>query len=131
MVRLYRVVLPVSDIDEASAFYGKALNLKGERISKGRHYFNCGGTALVCYDPLAEGDKLGQGWMHLKKQYFYFSVPNLEGAYVRVKNAGASNIDEEISESPSGERLFHAADPFGNPIAFVDEKTVPTWKEKS
>jgi len=30
----------------------------------------------------------------------------------------------EIEEMPWGETLFYANDPFGNPICFVDEKTV-------
>ncbi len=37
--RLYRVILPVSNIDEAAAFYCYLLGIPGERVSPGRHYF--------------------------------------------------------------------------------------------
>ena len=53
-VRLYRVILPVGDIGIAAEFYGTLLSSPGERVSPGRHYFNCGGTILACYDPVAD-----------------------------------------------------------------------------
>ena len=30
--------------------------MPGSRVSSGRHYFDCGGTILACYDALADGD---------------------------------------------------------------------------
>lgn len=33
-------------------------------------------------------------------------------------------VDESIETQPWGERCFYAKDPFGNPICFVDERTV-------
>ena len=59
--RLYRVILPVDDIDRADRFYTELLGLAGERVSPGRHYFDCGGTILACYDPVADGDGKGDG----------------------------------------------------------------------
>jgi catechol 2,3-dioxygenase-like lactoylglutathione lyase family enzyme len=56
MPRLFRVILPVTDIEEAKKFYGLVLGMPGERVSPGRHYFDCGGTVLACYDPVADGD---------------------------------------------------------------------------
>ena len=50
---LFRVILPVSDIDAAASFYARALGMPGTRVSGGRHYFDCGGTILACYDALA------------------------------------------------------------------------------
>ena len=47
--RLFRVILPVSDIDRAARFYGAVLGLEGVRVSNGRHYFDCGGTILACF----------------------------------------------------------------------------------
>ena len=63
-VRLYRVILPVESIERAADFYAELLGLSGERISPGRHYFDCGGTILACYDPVADGDDRGDGWRH-------------------------------------------------------------------
>ena len=53
---LFRVILPVSDIEAAASFYARLLAMPGTRVSSGRHYFDCGGTILACYDAFAEGD---------------------------------------------------------------------------
>lgn len=58
MPRLYSVILPVTDINKAAAFYSKIFGIGGKRVSDGRHYFDCDGTILACYDPKAEGDKI-------------------------------------------------------------------------
>lgn len=120
---LYRVIQPVGDIEAAARFYAAVLRAPGERVSPGRHYFDCGGAILACYDPLADGDALGKGWRHHENQYFYFAVDDLEAALGRVRGAGGA-IDAEIESMPWGERLFYARDPFGNPIAFVDAATL-------
>ena len=124
--RLYRVILPVSDIEQAARFYGLMLGDPGERVSPGRHYFNCGGTILACYDPAADGDPVGDGWRFHENQYVYFAVGDLEGVFERAKKAGCTRLDDSIGEMPWGERLFYANDPFGNPICFVDEGTMFT-----
>jgi len=123
--KLYRVIIPVSDIERATAFYQALLQIPGERVSPGRHYFDCGGTILACFDPKADGDGFEA---RPNPDHIYFSVPDLEAAYERAKRAGCSVIDDGIRTMPWGERMFYAKDPFGNPIAFVDEKTVFTGK---
>jgi len=40
--RLYRIILPVNNIDKAENFYSEILDQKGIRVSPGRHYFNLG-----------------------------------------------------------------------------------------
>ena len=122
---LYRVILPVTDIDSAERFYSSVFGTRGKRVSPGRHYFECGGTILACYDPGADGDALEDGWSHHQNQYLYFSVADLESVQKRVLDAGGE-IAAEIDSMPWGERLFYAKDPFGNPISFVDESTVFT-----
>ena len=121
--RLYRVILPVADIERAAAFYGAVFEVAGERVSPGRHYFDCGGVILACYDPVADGDPLGGGWVHHENQYLYFSVPELAAIRARVAQAGGRNLTE-IEEMPWGERLFYALDPLGSRICFVQEDTV-------
>jgi predicted enzyme related to lactoylglutathione lyase len=122
MTVLYRVILPVRDIDRAAAFYGSVLNTSGTRVSAGRHYFDCGGTILACYDAIADGDgDLGAHKLH-PHQYLYFSVPDLEATLTRIERAGGI-IDEPIATMPWGERLFYARDLFDNLISFVDERT--------
>ena len=119
--RLYRVILPVSDIERAAEFYGRLLGLEGERVSNGRHYFDCGGTILACVDPAGEGLEFRPNLDHV-----YFAVADLEVAFERAKEAGCKWLEERIATRPWDERSFYARDPFGNPICFVDEKTVFT-----
>ena len=113
-MRLYRVIQPVNDIERAATFYRDVLGVPGERISPGRHYFNCGGTILACYDPVADGDEFGGGWRHHPSQYVYFGVRDLEKALESVEKAGGL-LETTIELMPWGERLFDAKDPFGNP----------------
>lgn len=123
--RLYRVILPVSDIEVAVRFYSQVLGTQGERVSPGRHYFNCVNVILACYDPEADGDSLGEGWTYHENQYLYFAVPDLNDMRSRIEEAGGQNLTE-IEEMPWGERMFYALDPLGTRISFVDKSTVFT-----
>jgi catechol 2,3-dioxygenase-like lactoylglutathione lyase family enzyme len=130
MARLFRVILPVTDIEQASRFYRSVLGHAGRRVSPGRHYFDCEGTILACYDPLADGDE------HRARplpEPVYFAVDDLELTRVRAGEAGATlPLDivpdvgplGEIARRPWGERSFYATDPFGNPLCFVARETV-------
>jgi len=121
--KLFRVIVPVSDIDEAARFYATVLALPGERVSPGRHYFPCEGTILACFDPRADGDD----WDAIPNpDHVYFAVDDLEATFTRCRSAGCGGIDERIEQRPWGERSFYAADPFGNKLCFVDRKTVFT-----
>lgn len=128
MSKLYRIILPVTDIDLAARFYAQLLDIPGQRISPGRHYFDCGGTILACYDPVADGDGMQGGWKHHPFEYVYFAVADLERVHEHARQAGCSQLDDEIKRMPWGERMFYARDPFGNGISFVDEKTLFTGK---
>jgi predicted enzyme related to lactoylglutathione lyase len=125
MQKLFRVILPVADIERAAVFYSQVFQTPGQRVSPGRHYFDCGGTILACYDPVADGDDRGGTWSYHPKQFLYFSVPDLEATYQRAQAAGAK-LDTAITTMPWGERLFYARDPSGSQICFVDEKTLFT-----
>lgn len=127
--RLYRVILPVSDIERAAGFYCHLLRTPGDRVSPGRHYFDCGGTILACYDPDADGDLFEAQAVPHPNQYLYFAVADLEAVHTAAKQAGCRELDDRISTQPWGERLFYAVDPFGNPICFVDEKTLFTGSD--
>ena len=129
-VNLYRVIHPVDDIDSAALFFAAVLGDDGERVSPGRHYFDCGATILACYDPVADGDAVGDGWRHHSSQYLYFSVPDLETTCEKVTQAGGQ-ITANIESMPWGERIFYALDPCGSPIAFVDETTIFTGKPET
>jgi predicted enzyme related to lactoylglutathione lyase len=99
-MKLYRVIHPVPDIDRAAAVYARLLDDPGERISPGRHYFDCGGTILACYDPVADGDGEQGGWRHHPSQYVYFAVADLEAAYQRAEEVGCKIVDGGIQRMP-------------------------------
>ncbi len=121
--KLFRVILPVSNIDRAAKFYETVLGIQGKRVSPGRHYFDCEGTILACFDPRADGDPWDAA---PNPDHVYFAVTDLEAAFRRCGDAGCQSLDEEIETRPWGEMSFYAQDPFGNKICFVDRKTVFT-----
>jgi predicted enzyme related to lactoylglutathione lyase len=123
MRKLFRVILPVSDVLAAEKFYSHLLFTPGKRVSPGRHYFDCGGTILACYDPQADGDKTK---FSPNPDHIYFAADDLEATYSRAKSAGCQWLEPAIKTRPWGERSFYAKDPFGNPICFVDSKTLFT-----
>ncbi len=123
MARLFRVILPVSDIKAATEFYSQLLGVPGKRVSPGRHYFDCGGTILACFDPRADGDSFDA---RPNPDHVYFAVAEVEQVFERAKAIGCREIDDRICTRPWGERGFYAQDPFGNPVCFVDEGTIFT-----
>jgi predicted enzyme related to lactoylglutathione lyase len=132
MAHLFRVIVPVSDIEHAALFYATVLGTTGQRVSPGRHYFTCEGTILACYDPQADGDSYDAKPL---PEPLYLAVDDLEATYASATEAGASFSLEvvpdvgplgTIARRPWGERSFYAADPFGNPLCFVARDTVFT-----
>ena len=45
-IRIFRLIMPVADIERAARFYGSLLDQTGFRVSPGRHYLECGGVIL-------------------------------------------------------------------------------------
>ena len=134
MARLYRVIVPVSDIEAATIFYSVLFSQGGERVSPGRHYFDCEGTILACFDPRADGDGYAA---QPNPECLYFAVADLDAAYEACKSAGAAFSDAsipgvgrfgEIADRPWGERCFYISDPFENPLCFVSADSVFTGK---
>lgn len=131
LAKLFRVILPVSDIGRAAEFYGRVLGTPGMRVSDGRHYFDCGGTILACFSPNEDGDGFEA---RSNPDHLYFAVEDLEATYVACISAGATLRTDDvhgdsagkIATRPWGERSFYINDPFGNPVCFVDRKTVYT-----
>lgn len=127
MTKLYRVILPAGDLGRSVDYFSRLLDTPGERVSDGRHYFDCGGVILACVVPeSAEG-------AHPNSDHVYFAVNDLEATRSRAEEAAAEGLGAiaegetgEIAERPWGERSFYAHDPFGNPVCFVDERTLFT-----
>lgn len=125
---LYRVILPVTDIEAAAKFYSYVFEDEGERVSPGRHYFNCNGVILACYSPADDGDDLGNGWAFHESQYLYFSVPDLDVVRKRIEEAGGQNLTA-TETMPWGETLFYAVDPLGSRLCFARSDTLFTGSE--
>jgi len=131
MARLYRVILPVSNIEAAAQFYAAILGSPGRRVSSGRHYFDCEGTILACYDPIADGDR---HQVPANPEHIYLAVDDIDDAFARC-NAAHADFPRgrtggaplaEIAKRPWGERSFYVHDPFGNPVCFVERPTMFT-----
>ena len=118
--RLFRVILPVSDIDAAAGFYAAILGVPGTRVSRGRHYFDCGGTILACFDPRADGDDFDA---RPNPDHVYFAVDDLAATFAAARAAGCRALDAAVATRPWGERSFYAQDPFANPVCFVQRGT--------
>lgn len=125
MPHLFRVILPVQDIERAAAFYAAVLGTPGRRVSPGRHYFECEGTILACFDPRADGDDYTA---RPNSEPLYFAVQDLSSTYEACRRAGAVFSEGsppgvgplgQIVRRPWGEESFYLHDPFGNPLCFV------------
>lgn len=127
---LYRTILQVSDLDRASEFYKTLLAIDGRRIRGARHYFDCGPVILALLDVTTSGEQAKPA-----PDNTYFSVNDLEAVFERAKSLRCLSETDvhgdpagEIVTRPWGERCFYVVDPFGNPLCFVDSKTLFTGR---
>src|SRR6185295_1032402 len=124
MASLFRIIVPVADVGRAAHFYGALLAQEGFRVSPGRHYFNCDGVVLACYDPRADGDDRDAT---PNPEYIYFAVDDLEAVYEHAQRLGGLSTEigdgnlsmGKIAQRPWGERSFYLRDPFDNKLCFV------------
>ncbi|MEO8458302.1 MAG: VOC family protein [Chloroflexota bacterium] len=122
--RIFRVIVPVDDLEASQKFYAHVLDMSGERVSPNRHYFTCGAVILACVQVEAHR-------FRPNIESFYFAVVNLEAVHKRMLEAMSLGLGGEFLESdlgmihtrPWGERSFYVRDPAGNPICFVDSNT--------
>ncbi len=128
-MRLFRVALPVPDLDRAVEFYKAVLGIAADHSAPGRPYFHAGGTILAVVDPSTHDREFRPN-----PDITYFAVDDLEAVFARAQAAGAGLFledrpdapDNTISVQPWGERSFYCRDPFGSPLCFVDETTLFT-----
>jgi len=129
--RLFRVILPVNDIDLSASFYAVLLDDAGMRVSPGRHYFDCGGVVLALYSPRADGDDRTP---RPNFDHVYLAVSDLPAVFERAKRAGglSTGVGDgalqmgEMTRRPWVEVSFYMHDPSGNPLCFVDASTLFT-----
>lgn len=122
-MNLFRVVLPVDDIEQATLFYAHLLSIPGERVTSGRHYFDCEGVILACWDPVADGDPSFPGANH--GTVYLATGEDLQAVRERALADGAIPDQQrgEVTRQPWGESSFYARDPWGNPICIVAQGT--------
>lgn len=125
---LYRVILQVSDLDQAARFYADLLGITGRSIRGGRYYFDCGPVILALLDPTGEGATAQPA-----PDNIYFSVKDLDAVHERARKLGCLLTEEvhgaragDIVTRPWGERSFYVRDPFGNRLCFVAAETIFT-----
>ncbi len=129
MAHLYRVLVPVGDVEKAAGFYGALLGEEGRRVSPGRHYFDCEGTILACFD-----SKIEDGYeARPLPEPIYLAVDDLPATFAACRDAGAA-FDPgsspqtgplgEIAKRPWGEESFYVRDPWDNPLCFVAQDSV-------
>src|SRR5687767_2032356 len=98
-IRLFRVIMPVTNIEEATRFYSALFDQPGFRVSSGRHYFDCGGVILAVYDAKSDGDREA---VRSNAEHVYFAVPDLEAAFQRAQACGGLSDATGDGDLPMG-----------------------------
>ena len=119
---LFRINIEVGDIGQAADFYGELLGIEGRPQMGQRCYFRAGPVTLQVVEAEAP---------HTAAKALYFAVADLDDFHRRAAALGCLS-NESVHGTPGGEpvvrpwgeRSFYAADPWGNPLCFVDEGTI-------
>jgi len=122
--QFFRLNIEVGDLDRASDFYSKLLDLQGRRQPGSRVYFDAGPVTLQVVAVKVP---------HTAAKALYFTVRDLDAAFARAKELGCLS-QENVHDAPGGgivvrpwgERSFYAEDPWKNPLCFVEAGTVYT-----
>jgi catechol 2,3-dioxygenase-like lactoylglutathione lyase family enzyme len=128
---LFRIILQVSDLDQAEEFYGKLLGDRGRRIPyASRHYIDSGPVIVALVNPSVDGESAKP-----LPDYIYFAVDNLDEIHARASALGCLAKEDvhgaasgDIVVRPWGERSFYVNDPWGNGLCFVDQTTLFTGR---
>jgi predicted enzyme related to lactoylglutathione lyase len=120
--RLFRLNVEVGDIEQAASFYAALLAIEGRPQAGSRCYFAAGPVTLQVVQVEAP---------HSAAKALYFAVHDIDEVHRRAAGldclAGDMVHGKPAGEPvvrPWGERSFYAADPWGNPLCFVDEGTI-------
>jgi catechol 2,3-dioxygenase-like lactoylglutathione lyase family enzyme len=130
--QLFRVLLKARNLGRSRRFYETLLGTRGRLVAPGRVYFDCGPVLLGILDYSSRGRR----GLPQPTEALYFATHDLEGIFRRARRLGAlspgllhgdrSSPLGQIVVRPWGERSFYANDPSGNPLCFVDARTLFT-----
>ncbi len=120
ITRLGQIAVNVKDVDRAAAFYQDILGLKLLfKAPPGLAFLDCGGVRLM----LDRAEK--PEFDHLSS-ILYFSVPDMQGAFAKLKESGVRFEDEPhvIARMPAHDLwMTFFRDSEGNLMALMSEVT--------
>ena len=129
---VFRILLSSDDLSASRRFYESLLGRRGRPIATGRIYFDCGPVLLGVVE---RSDEV-PGTRSRPTEAVYFATDDLDAIYRRASRLGCrtpgylhgdrTNPLGEVRVRPWGERSFYVEDPSGNPLCFVDARTLFT-----
>lgn len=130
--RIFRILLHAHDLQESRRFYECLLSTRGRLVAEGRVYFDSGPVilGLLDYSRARKSDR------SVPAQALYLATHDLEAVHRRARaldclsrellHGDPAQPAGEIVVRPWGERSFYVHDPSGNPLCFVDDRTLFT-----
>src|SRR5580658_9681441 len=128
--RIFRLLLQARDLEASQRFYEALLGVPGRQVGGGRVYFDCGPVILGLLD--CSGVRAKD--RSVPTEALYFATSAVEEFHRRARKLGClspellhGNPDDpagEVIPRMWGERSFYAKDPSGNPLCFVDDRTL-------
>lgn len=119
---LFRLNIEVGDLAAAQRFYETLFNTTGRGQAGHRFYINAGPVAFQV---------VTSAHPHRAAKALYFTTADLEATHARAASLNCLSTElvhglkgGEISVKPWGERSFYVEDPWGNPLCFVEARTV-------
>lgn len=118
ITHLGQIAINAKDVERAAAFYQDVLGLKLLfRAPPGLAFFDCGGVRLML-------DRPEKPEFDHPSSILYFSVPDIQAAYAKLKESGVRSEDEPhiIAKMPSHDLwMTFFRDSEGNLLALMSE----------
>lgn len=118
-MRVFRIAIPVSQIDHSREFYEQVLGLDVDDTVPRRLYFHCGDVIVALIDWTVDN----RTELQPTPDNIYLATGELDAVYERAVAAGA-RIVSPVELRAWGERSFYCLDPDGNQLCFVDDTTL-------
>ncbi|HTZ62162.1 MAG TPA: VOC family protein [Thermoplasmata archaeon] len=134
--RVFRILVSTDNLPRARRFYERLLGCRGRLVAPGRVYFDAGDVILgVLARPLN-----GRASRSMPTEAIYFATDAIETLHRRAARLRCLSTERlhgdpespmgEVCVRPWGERSFYAHDPSGNPLCFVDARTLFTGRPR-